>query len=81
MKSANMKSITGRAPTMAAPPPSPTKPRSQMGVSQSRSGPKRSNSPKVVWKLPPRLPIPSPITKIAGFCSISKARPSRVACI
>ena len=30
------------APVMAAPPPRPKKPRSQMGVSQRRSGPYRS---------------------------------------
>ena len=38
-KSANMKSITGRVPVMAAPHARPTKPRSQIGVSHSRSGP------------------------------------------
>ena len=38
-KSANMKSITGRVPVIAAPQPRPTKPRSQIGVSHSRSGP------------------------------------------
>ena len=41
-KSANMKSMTGRVPVMAAPQPRPTKPRSQIGVSQSRTGPYRS---------------------------------------
>ncbi len=70
-KSANMKSITGRVPVIAAPQARPTNPRSQIGVSQSRTGPYRSNSPVVVAKLPPRLPIPSPITKIRGFCAIS----------
>ena len=59
-KSANMKSTTGRVPVMAAPHARPTKPRSQIGVSHSRSGPYRSNSPAVVLKLPPRLPIPRP---------------------
>ena len=38
-KSTNMKSTTGRAPAIAAPHASPVKPRSQIGVSRSRSGP------------------------------------------
>src|SRR5256885_1177070 len=79
MKSANMKSITGRVPVMAAPALRPTKPRSQMGVSHSRSGPKRSYSPAVVLKLPPRLPMPSPITKMRGLAAISSESASSVA--
>ncbi len=74
-----MKSITGRVPVIAAPPASPTNPRSQIGVSQRRTGPYRSNRPDVVAKLPPRLPIPSPITKIRGFFAISSVRASSVA--
>ena len=35
-KSANMKSTTGRVPVIAAPPASPTNPRSAIGVSQTR---------------------------------------------
>ena len=41
-KSTNMKSTTGRVPVMAAPAHKPTKPRSQIGVSRRRRGPKRS---------------------------------------
>ena len=52
MKSWNMKSTTGREPVMAAPQASPTKPRSQIGVSHKRSGPYFSNRPTVVRKLP-----------------------------
>ena len=61
--------------------PGPTKPRSQIGVSHSRSGPYRSYRPVVVLKLPPRLPIPSPMTKIFGFTAISSASASCVACV
>ena len=39
MKSTNMKSMTGRVPVIAAPPPRPTNPRSAIGVSQRRSAP------------------------------------------
>ena len=79
MKSANMKSITGRVPVIAAPQARPTKPRSEIGVSHSRSGPYRAYRPVVVLKLPPRMPIPSPMTKIFGFAAISSARASCVA--
>src|SRR6185369_2440110 len=79
MKSMNMKSTTGRAPAMAAPVHNPTKPRSVIGVSRSRSGPKRSYSPRVVVKLPPRAPMPSPTTKIDGSLAMASARTSRVA--
>jgi len=80
-KSANMKSITGRVPVIAAPQLRPTNPRSQMGVSQSRTGPYRSNSPAVVLKFPPRLPMPSPMTKIRGSRAISSPSASSVACM
>ena len=59
----------------------PTKPRSQIGVSQSRSGPYSSYSPAVVLKLPPRLPMPSPMTKIAGSPPSPSASASSVACV
>ena len=38
----NMKSTIGRVPVSAAPVQSAVNPRSLMGVSRSRSGPKRS---------------------------------------
>ena len=71
MKSMNMKSITGRVPVMPAPHARPTKPRSQIGVSHSRSAPYFSYSPSVVVKFPPRLPMPSPMTKIVGSAAIA----------
>src|ERR1700687_1059079 len=52
-----------------------------MGVSRTRSGPKRSNNPRVVAKLPPRAPMPSPTTNTIGSRAISSARPSRAASV
>src|SRR5258708_7763662 len=66
---------------MAAPVHRPVKPRSVIGVSRRRSGPKRSNRPTVVAKLPPRTPMPSPTTNTIGSRSISSARPSRAASV
>src|SRR3981081_2004849 len=66
---------------MAAPVHRPVKPRSVIGVSRRRSGPKRSNRPTVVAKLPPRAPMPSPTTNTIGSRSISSARPSRAASV
>lgn len=71
MKSMNMKSMTGLVPVIAAPQPRPTNPRSQIGVSHNRSAPYFANSPVVVPKFPPRMPIPSPITKMPAFRAIS----------
>src|SRR5258708_25191365 len=65
----------------AAPVHTPVKPRSAIGVSRRRSGPKRSNNPSVVAKLPPRAPIPSPTTNTIGSRCISSARPSRAASV
>ena len=75
----NIKSTTGRAPAMAAPTHMVENPRSQIGVSRSRSGPCSSNRPVVVLKLPPRSPIPSPTTKIVSSRSISCASAARAA--
>src|SRR3982075_2039040 len=52
-----------------------------MGVSRRRSGPKRSNRPRVVAKLPPRAPMPSPTTNTIGSRCISSASPSRAASV
>ncbi len=76
MKSMNMKSMTGRVPVIAAPQASPTKPRSQIGVSQRRSAPYLANRPVVVAKLPPRAPMPSPMTKMPGWQAISVSNTS-----
>ncbi len=40
-----MNSTIGRRPVMAAPTPSPAKDSSEMGVSTTRMGPKRSSMP------------------------------------
>src|SRR5258708_10489243 len=66
---------------MAAPVHRPVNPRSVIGVSRRRSGPKRSNRPSVVAKLPPRAPMPSPTTNTIGSRSISSVRPSRAASV
>ena len=71
--------VGGLEPAIAAPHASPTKPRSQIGVSRSRSAPYLANSPTVVPKLPPRAPMPSPRTKIRGFTLISWSSASSVA--
>ena len=78
-KSTNMKSTTGRAPAIAAPTHMVENPRSQIGVSRSRSGPCRLNKPVVVLKFPPRSPIPSPTTKMVASRSISCASAERAA--
>jgi len=75
----NMKSTTGRVPVIAAPQARPMKPRSQMGVSQRRREPYLACRPAVVVKLPPRAPIPSPITKMAGSEAIAASMASWVA--
>ena len=44
-KDQDMNSTIGRRPHMAAPRPRPEKPASEMGVSMTRSGPKRASMP------------------------------------
>ena len=78
-KSTNMKSTTGFAPAIAAPQARPVKPRSLIGVSRSRSAPYLAKSPAVVRKLPPRVPIPSPSTKMRSSAAISASSASTVA--
>ena len=78
-KSTNMKSTTGRAPAIAAPQARPVNPRSQIGVSRSRSGPYFAYRPAVVRKLPPRRPIPSPSTNTDGSAAIADSSASTVA--
>src|SRR2546425_279863 len=56
-------STTGLSPAIAAPTPAPTNVASEIGVSRTRSSPKRSRSPRVTPKMPPIRPTSSPITK------------------
>ncbi len=65
---------------MAAPTPTPQKVASEMGVSRTRSAPKRSSRPWVVPKMPPVRATSSPITNTAGSRSISWCMASLSAC-
>src|SRR5947207_965850 len=80
-KSPNMMSTTGLRPLTAAPSAMPTKPFSQIGVPNSRSG-KRSSTPRVDPLTPPRSRwTSSPMTTMRGsrvmFAAIAElaARP------
>ena len=53
MKSMNWNSATGRMPVSAAPKLALTMAISEIGVSTTRSGPKRSISPSVTLNAPP----------------------------
>ena len=55
-----MISATGRMPVIAAPIAAPRIACSEIGVSQTRSGPNSSNSPAVVLNTPPAAPMSSP---------------------
>jgi hypothetical protein len=70
-KSENISSAIGRRPVMAAPIAAPTIACSLMGVSRTRSGPKRSSRPSVVLKTPPAAPTSSPMSTTLGSRSIS----------
>jgi hypothetical protein len=78
-KSENMISATGRSPVMAAPIAAPRIACSEMGVSMTRRGPKRSSSPGVVLKTPPAPAMSSPISTTRSSRSISCARPRATA--
>ena len=71
----NCISHTGRRPMCAAPAAAPTKPVSLIGVSITRSAPKRSSSPSVTLNAPPYFPMSSPRQKTDGSRSISSVRP------
>src|SRR5438093_2759804 len=64
---------------MASPRELPMMPPSASGVSTTRSGPKRSRSPRVVRKTPPSRPTSSPSRMTRSSLSISKASASRMA--
>jgi hypothetical protein len=75
----NCISHTGRIPMCAAPAAAPTNPVSLIGVSMTRSAPKRSSSPSVTLNAPPYFPMSSPRQKTVGSRSISSVRPCRMA--
>ena len=75
-KSLNISSATGRRPVIAAPIAAPTIACSLIGVSTTRRGPKRSNSPSVSLNTPPAAPTSSPRSTTFGSRSISRAMPS-----
>ena len=70
-KSLNISSAIGRRPFIAAPIAAPMIACSLIGVSRTRSGPKRSKSPSVVLKTPPAAATSSPMKKTEGSRSIS----------
>ena len=70
-KSTNMISAMGRMPSAAAPMAVPMKAVSEIGVSMMRSLPCLASRPPVAPKMPPYLPMSSPITKTLGSRSIS----------
>src|SRR5579875_472795 len=78
MKGAISISQIGRIPAIAAPTAAPTKPASEMGVSRTRSGPKRSSNPRVEPKA--LSATSSPRIKVLGSRSISSLSAARIAC-
>src|SRR5207247_9141558 len=91
MKSMNMSSATGRRPVSAAPTAAPSKPISLIGVSRTRSGPKRFRRPRVArmiplhassipWSFrPPPPATSSPRTITSGSDSMARWSPSLMA--
>ena len=74
-----MISATGRSPVIAAPRAAPTMACSEIGVSQTRSGPNSVNSPVVVLKTPSAAPMSSPRHTTVESVRISRAIPSATA--
>src|SRR5688572_8312497 len=79
MKSPNMISTTGRMPMIPPPNRTPASASSEIGVSTTRSGPKRSTSPSVTLKTPPAVATSSPMTTTAGSAASSSAIASQSA--
>src|SRR5699024_8449342 len=79
VKSENWISTMGRMPVIAAPTPIPTIPSSEMVVSRTRSGPKRSMRSFSTPKAPPYRPTSSPIRKTRSSAVIASAIASRMA--
>ena len=79
MKSPNMISKTGRRPVTAAPNAAPARASSEIGVSKTRSSPKRSCSSGVAMKTPPAAATSSPKKITDSSRAISSASASRIA--
>ena len=79
MKSEYCSSTTGRIPSIAAPMAIPVKVSSAIGVSITRSSPKRSMNPSVTLNAPPYTPMSSPIMNTDSSRSISSHRASAIA--
>ncbi len=71
----NCISATGLNPMRLAPIAAPTIAASLIGVSITRSAPKRSRKPSVNLKAPPYRPMSSPRRKTDSSASISSQRP------
>src|SRR5689334_8816514 len=74
-----MISITGRRPHTALPNAAPARASSEIGVSKTRSGPKRSKSSGLVTNTPPAAATSSPKKITRSSRSSSSARASRTA--
>src|SRR5436309_2359043 len=70
-------STTGRSPAIAAPTPAPTNVASEIGVSRTRSSPKRSRSPRVTPKMPPIRLTSAPLTNTPASLALAGARHRR----
>jgi hypothetical protein len=80
-KSANMISARGRRPRTAAPIAQPTIACSEIGVSSTRSGPKRANSPSLVLNAPPAAPTSSPIRNTSSSAASASPMARVIACL
>ena len=74
-----MISAMGKRPVIAAPMAAPMMACSEMGVSRTRLGPKRSNRPTVVLNTPPAAATSSPRKITRSSRSISCAIPAATA--
>ena len=72
-KSMNMISTTGLSPLIAAPTAAPTIAASEIGVSRTRSAPKRSSRPRVTPKGPPGAATSSPKSTTLSSAAIASA--------
>ena len=79
MKSPNMISTTGRRPVTALPKAAPASASSEIGVSNTRSGPNSSTRPGVALKTPPAAAMSSPKSTTRSSRRISAASASRTA--
>src|SRR4051794_18884346 len=66
-----MNSIMGRNPAIAAPTPNPENPASEIGVSNTRRGPKCASMPSETLYAPLYSPTSSPMRNTSGSRSIS----------